>query len=141
MRSESFVTQKIVAGACRIAAGEQDRLHLGNLSIHRDWGWAPEYVETMWLMLQQDHADDFVIATGRTHSLEQFAEQAFAAVGLDWTKYVVSDVAMLRPTDILVVKADPSKAIEKLGWQAKLVMPDVVRNMVQAYQLSQLTKP
>lgn len=139
-RSERFVTQKIVAGACRIAAGKQDQLHLGNLSIQRDWGWAPEYVEAMWLMLQQEQPDDFVIATGHTYSLEQFADQAFAVVGLDWTKYVVSDVAMLRPTDIMVGKADPSKAFEKLGWQAKLVMPDVVRSMVQACQLSQFTK-
>lgn len=140
LRPERFVTQKIVAGACRIAAGKQDNLHLGNLSIQRDWGWAPEYVEAMWLMLQQETPDDFVIATGQTYSLEQFAEQSFAAVGLDWTKYVVSDAAMLRPTDIMVGKADPSKALEKLGWQAKLVMPDVVRSMVQAYQLSQLSK-
>ena len=138
LRPERFVTQKIVAGACRIAAGEQDNLHLGNLSIQRDWGWAPEYVEAMWLMLQQETPDDFVIATGHTYSLEQFAEHAFSVVGLDWRKYVVSDAAMLRPTDIMVGKAAPSKAFEKLGWQAKLVMPDVVRLMVEACQKFQL---
>ncbi|MEI6839067.1 MAG: GDP-mannose 4,6-dehydratase [Alcaligenaceae bacterium] len=137
LRPERFVTQKIVAAACRIAAGEQDQLHLGNLSIQRDWGWAPEYVEAMWLMLQQDQPDDFVIATGHTYSLEQFAEQAFAAVGLDWKKYAVGDAAMLRPTDIMASKANPTKAIDKLGWQAKLIMPDVVRLMVDAYQQTQ----
>lgn len=134
LRPERFVTQKIVAGACRIAAGKQNSLHLGNLSIQRDWGWAPEYVKAMWLMLQQDKPDDFVIATGHTYSLEQFAEQAFSAVGLDWRKHVVSDASMLRPTDIMVGKADPSKAKRQLGWEAKLVMPDVVRLMVDASQ-------
>ena len=134
LRSERFVTQKIVAGACRIAAGTQDSLHLGNLSIQRDWGWAPEYVKTMWLMLQQDKPDDFVIATGHTYSLEQFAEQVFSAVGLDWRKHVVSDVSMLRPTDIMIGKADPSKAKRQLGWEASLMMPDVVRLMVDAFQ-------
>lgn len=134
LRPERFVTQKIVAGACRIAAGKQDSLHLGNLSIQRDWGWAPEYVEAMWLMLQQEKPDDFVIATGHTYSLEQFAEQVFSVVGLDWRKHVVSDASMLRPTDIMVGKADPSKAKRQLGWEAKLVMPDVVRLMVDAYQ-------
>ena len=139
MRPERFVTQKIVAGVCRIAAGKQDLLHLGNLSIQRDWGWAPEYVEAMWLMLQQEYPDDFVIATGHTYSLERFVEIAFASVGLDWIKYVVCDVEMLRPTDIMVGKADPSKAFEKLALQAELIMPNVVRSMVQACQLSQLS--
>lgn len=133
-RAEHFVTQKIVAGVCRIAAGLQDQLELGNLSIQRDWGWAPEYVETMWLMLQQDKPDDFVIATGRTYSLEQFVEQAFMMVGLDWKNYVVSDVNMIRPTDNMVSKADPSKAKNQLNWQAKSGMPEVVRMMVEAYQ-------
>lgn len=134
IRPERFVTKKIVAGACRIAAGLQGELYLGNLTIQRDWGWAPEYVEAMWLMLQQDKPDDFVIATGHTYSLENFAEQAFSAVGLDWRNHVVSDAAMLRPTDIMVGKADPSKAKYQLGWEAKLRMPDVVRLMVEAYQ-------
>lgn len=138
LRPERFVTQKIVASACRIAAGLQDNLYLGNLSIQRDWGWAPEYVEAMWLMLQQDKPDDFVIATGHTYSLEQFAEQAFLAVGLDWSKYVVSDATMLRPTDIMVGKADPSKSNHQLGWNAKMVMPDVVRMMVGACQKTYL---
>jgi len=134
LRAERFVTQKIIAGACRIAAGTQDSLHLGNLSIQRDWGWAPEYVKAMWLMLQQEKPDDFVIATGHTFSLEQFVEQAFSAVGLDWRKHVVSDTSMLRPAEIMVVKAAPSKAKRQLGWEASLVMPDVVRLMVDDFQ-------
>ncbi len=140
IRPERFVTQKIVAGACRIAAGLQEQLHLGNLSIQRDWGWAPEYVEAMWLMLQKNAPDDFVIATGHTYSLEQFAEQAFKAVNLDWKKYVVSDASMLRPTDIMVGKADPTKANHYLGWQAKSTMPEVVQMMVEAFQASLHTK-
>lgn len=134
LRPERFVTQKIIAGACRIAAGTQDSLHLGNLSIQRDWGWAPEYVKAMWLMLQQDKPDDFVIATGHTFSLEQFVEQAFSAVGLDWRKHVVSDTSMLRPADIMVAKVVPSKAKRQLGWEANLVMPDMVRLMVDDFQ-------
>jgi GDPmannose 4,6-dehydratase len=134
LRPERFVTQKIVAGACRIAAGDQDSLHLGNLSIQRDWGWAPEYIKAMWLILQQDKPEDFVIATGDTYSLEQFTEQAFSAVGLDWRKHVVSDASIHRITDIMVSKADPSKAKRQLGWEASLVMPDVVRLMVDAFQ-------
>lgn len=134
IRPERFVTQKIVAGACRIAAGLQDQLHLGNLSIQRDWGWASEYVEAMWLMLQQDVADDFVIATGRTYSLKQFVERVFSALSLDWRQYVVSDETMLRPTDLMVCKANPSKARDILGWEAKSSMPDVVRLMVESFQ-------
>lgn len=133
-RPERFVTQKIVASACRIAAGKQSHLSLGNVSIQRDWGWAPEYVNAMWLMLQQEKADDFVIATGHTYSLAQFTDAAFSAVGLDWEKYVTSDLAMHRPTDISVGRADPSKAKAVLGWQANIDMLGVVRLMVDAYQ-------
>lgn len=133
MRHERFVTKKIVAGACRIAAGQQDLLHLGTLSIQRDWGWAPEYVEAMWLMLQQNQPDDFVIATGHTYSLQKFTEQAFAAVGLDWNKYVVSDESMQRPTDINFSMGNPNKARKYLGWCAKVTMPDVVIKMIDGY--------
>ena len=134
LRPERFVTQKIVAGACRIAAGLQDKLHLGNLAVSRDWGWAPEYIEAMWLMLQQPNPEDYVIATGQTHSLEEFVEQAFLAVNLDWRKHVVSDPKMLRPTDILLGLANPAKAKRVLGWTAKNKMPDVVRRMIEAYR-------
>lgn len=134
LRHERFVTQKIVAGACRIAAGLQDKLNLGNLSIQRDWGWAEEYVEAMWSMLQQAEPDDFVIATGRTHSLEQFVECVFSALELNWRRFVVSDPLMLRPTEILVGKANPIKAKQQLGWVAKLTMPEVADLMVRSHQ-------
>lgn len=130
LRPERFVTQKIVAGACRIAQGSQDKLHLGNISIKRDWGWAPEYVEAMYLMLQQEQPDDYVIATGESYSLEEFVAEAFACVELDWQKYVVTDASLLRPTDIAVGQGNPRKAREKLGWEAKYKMPDVVQMML-----------
>lgn len=132
LRPERFVTKKIVAAAARISAGSGEKLHLGNMAIRRDWGWAPEYVEAMWLMLQQDAPDDFVIATGESHSLEEFVEQAFAAVGLDWRDHVVRDKALLRPTDLATGRGNPARARDRLGWQARHRMRDVVRMMVQA---------
>lgn len=134
LRPERFVTQKIVSGARRIALGQQDKLHLGNLVIKRDWGWAPEYVEAMWRMLQQDSPDDFVVATGRSHSLAEFVEVAFSACGLDWRAHVVADASLLRPTDILEGRGNPAKARERLGWEARYQMPDVVRLMLEAEQ-------
>ena len=134
LRPERFVTQKIVHGACRIAAGKQKRLQFGNLSVQRDWGWAPEYVEAMWRMLQQPQPDDYVIATGETHRLEDLVAEAFRLVGLDWRQHVEIDRALLRPTDLAVGRANPAKAREKLGWQAKFKMRDVVREMVAAAQ-------
>jgi GDPmannose 4,6-dehydratase len=132
LRPERFVTKKIIAAACRIAAGSQEQLQLGNIAIQRDWGWAPEYIEAMWLMLQQDKPADYVIATGESHSLEEFIETAFSSLGLDWKKYVVSDPALLRPTDITVGRANPTRARELLGWQARYRMREVVRMMVEA---------
>ena len=133
LRPERFVTQKIVAGACRIAAGEdRGKLRLGNLSVERDWGWAPEYVEAMWRMLQSGHASDYVIATGETRPLEDFVARAFACVGLDWREHVESDKALLRPTDLKRGAANPSKAHRELGWQAQCRMDEVVRRMVDA---------
>lgn len=132
LRPERFVTQKIIKAACRIAAGSQEKLKLGNLAIRRDWGWAPEYVEAMWLMLQQSEPDDYVIATGETYSLEEFAAEAFAAVGLEWNDHVACDPDLLRPTDISVGRANPGKAEHILGWQATNRMHDVVRLMVEA---------
>lgn len=130
LRPERFVTQKVVSAALRIAEGSRERLQLGNLAIQRDWGWAPEYVEAMWLMLQQQTADDYVIATGQTHSLEEFVEKIFSFHGLDWREYVDISPDLLRPTDILVSKANPSRAWQLLGWEAKSKMTDVVRMMV-----------
>jgi GDPmannose 4,6-dehydratase len=132
LRPRRFVTRKIVAGACAIAAGDPSVLELGNLDVQRDWGWAPEYVDAMWRMLQQDAPDDYVVATGETHSLRAFVAEAFACVGLDWHDHVRQDPALFRRTDIAVSRADPSKARARLGWSATVRMPDVVRRMVEA---------
>ena len=132
LRPERFVTQKIIATACRIAQGSKEKLYLGNMSIQRDWGWAQEYVEAMYLMLQQSQPDDYVIATGESTSLEDFVAAAFVSVNLDWHDYVVVDSSLLRPTDLAVGKGNPGKAKRQLGWEAKYKMPDVVKMMVDA---------
>jgi GDPmannose 4,6-dehydratase len=132
LRAERFVTKKIVASACRISRGSREKLQLGNLSIERDWGWAPEYVEAMWMMLQQDAPQDFVIATGESHRLDEFVEAAFSYFKLDWREHVTMDQRLLRPTDISFSKADPSKAAKELGWQARRKMKQVVSEMIDA---------
>ena len=112
------MTQKILAGACRSAdAGGRGKLTLGNLSVERDWGWAPEYVEAMWRMLQTERADDYVIATGETRPLEQFVARAFECVGLDWREHVESDKSLLRPTDLQRGWGNPAKAKRDLDWE------------------------
>ena len=131
LRPERFVTQKIVSSACRIAGGSNEKLRLGNLVVQRDWGWAPEYVEAMWLMLQQPTPDDYVIATGETNSLEVFVEAVFLEVGLDWREYVVSDQSFFRPSDITLSQGNPERARQRLGWQAKFRMRDIIREMVR----------
>lgn len=131
LRPPRFVTQKIVSTVCRIARGSAEQLHLGNVSVQRDWGWAPEYVEAMYRMLQQPEPEDYAIATGSTYSLQAFVEAAFEAVGIDWRDRVVTDASLLRPSDIAINRADPSKAKAKLGWEAQYKMPDVVRAMVE----------
>ncbi len=136
LRPTHFVTQKIVRAAARIAAGSNERLRLGNIDIHRDWGWAPEYVEAMWLMLQQETPDDFVIATGRTISLAQFVEKTFQFFDLDSQEHVMADPALLRPSDIRYGAADPSLARERLGWSARTDVDDVIRGMCRAATLS-----
>ena len=132
LRPERFVTQKAISSACRIAAGKQDKLYLGNIDIQRDWGWAEDYVEAMYLMLQQEQPDDYVIATGESHKLAEFIEIAFRLVGLDWRDYVISDNELRRPTDIAVSRGSPKKAREKLGWEAKHKIADIVRMMIDA---------
>ena len=132
LRPERFVTQKVVRAARRIAAGSGERLRLGNLDIQRDWGWAPEYVEAMWRMLQHGEPRDFVIATGETRALRDFVAESFAAVGLDWKNHVETDPTLMRPTDIRISRADPSLALAQLGWQAETRMAEVVRRMVEA---------
>jgi len=131
LRPERFVTKKIVATACRIAGGSPEKLRLGNIAIQRDWGWAPEYVEAMWLMLQQEKPDDYVIATGESHSLEEFVAAAFAQVGLQWRDHVVIDPEFFRPTEIAVSRGNPQKAASTFGWRARYQMPEVVRLMCQ----------
>ncbi len=138
LRPERFVTKKIIATACRIAAGSPEKLHLGNIAIRRDWGWAPEYVEAMWLMLQQEKPDDFVVATGEINSLEDFVETAFSAVQLNWRDHVVLDTGLLRPTELAAGRGNPAKAHTKLGWQARYKMRDIVRMMVEAERNSNL---
>jgi len=132
LRPERFVTQKIVATACRIASGSKETLILGNIDIARDWGWAPDYVEAMWLMLQQDKPEDFVIATGQTSKLRSFIEAVFNTVGLNWNDHVKTDISFFRPTDIAEGHADPSKAKDVLGWSAKHKMEKIAQLMVQS---------
>lgn len=131
LRPPRFVTQKIVSTAKRIAHGSKETLTLGRLDISRDWGWAPEYVEVMWLMLQQDQPEDFVIATGKTNTLEKFVEEVFSTLGLEWQSHVDQSDSLIRPTDIITSAANPEKALKKLGWQAQFDMPLVVKKMLQ----------
>jgi GDPmannose 4,6-dehydratase len=131
LRNARFVTQKIVSAVKRIAAGSTEQLTLGQLNIARDWGWAPEYVEAMWLMLQKPIPADYVIATGETNTLEEFVIEAFSLAKLDWRDHVVQDKSLFRPTDILVSMADPTKALRELGWKAKSRMRNVVGMMME----------
>jgi GDPmannose 4,6-dehydratase len=132
LRPERFVTRKIVAAACRISRGSEERLRLGNMRIRRDWGWAPEYVDAMWRMLQRERPDDYVIATGETRSLEEFVAMAFAAVGLDWRQHVESDPGLQRPTDLESNYAVPEKAWRLLGWSATVKLEELIRRLTAA---------
>ena len=134
LRSRRFVTMKIAHAACEIAAGRQKELVLGNLNISRDWGWAPEFVEAMWRMLQLDEPQDLVVATGTAYSLQDFLAAAFAAAGLDWTDHVRSDPSLFRPSDPRVIVGDPSRTHEVLGWTAGKRAPDVARALVESIQ-------
>jgi GDPmannose 4,6-dehydratase len=131
-RGETFVTRKITRAVARIAGGRQDALYLGNLDAQRDWGYAPDYVRAMWLMLQQEVAEDFVIATGETHTVREFVELAFGQVGLDWEKFVKIDPAYFRPTEVDLLLGDASRARERLGWESTTTFPELVRIMVAA---------
>ena len=133
-RSQRFVTQKIISTALRISEGSQEKLELGRLDIARDWGWAQEYVEAMWLMLQQGSAEDFIIATGETNSLEQFVGESFNQLGLDWKNHVVINKDLIRPSEISISKANPIKALKKLGWKANYKMVDVVKMLLKDSQ-------
>ena len=131
-RGETFVTRKIARAAARIAAGRQDDIYLGNLDAKRDWGYAKEYVEAMWLMLQQDQPDDYVIATGETHSVREFLTVAFEHVGLDWEQYVKIDPRYYRPAEVDLLIGDPTKAENALGWKPKTTFRQLVEMMVDA---------
>jgi GDPmannose 4,6-dehydratase len=131
-RGETFVTRKITRAATRIREGLQAKLFLGNLDAKRDWGYAKDYVEAMWLMLQQDEPDDYVIATGETHSVREFLELAFRQVGLPWAQFVETDPRYLRPSEVDLLLGDASKAREKLGWQPQTSFPELVRLMVES---------
>lgn len=130
-RGETFVTRKITRAATRIKLGLQDVLYLGNLDAKRDWGYAPDYVEAMWLILQQDEPDDYVIATGEMHSVREFVERVFDRLGLDWRKYVRIDPRYFRPTEVDALCGDATKARAKLGWRPKVGFEELIERMVQ----------
>ena len=132
-RGHQFVTRKISDGVAKIHHGLQDFITLGNLEAKRDWGYAPDYVESMWLMLQQDNPDDFVIATGKTHTIREFLDSAFDVVGItDWEKYVKQDPRFMRPAEVDVLRGDASKAKYELGWTPKTDLQGLVKNMVES---------
>jgi GDPmannose 4,6-dehydratase len=131
-RGETFVTRKITRAVSRIKLGLQDAVYLGNLDAKRDWGYAPEYVDAMWRMLQQDEPDDYVVATGETHSVREFLEEAFGYVDLDFREFVRMDPRYLRPAEVDLLIGDPSKAREALGWQPRVTFQELVRIMMDA---------
>jgi GDPmannose 4,6-dehydratase len=131
-RGETFVTRKITRAIARIKYALEKKLYLGNLEARRDWGYAPEYVEAMWLMLQQDKPEDFVIATGETHSVKEFLQEAFSHADLDWHKYVEIDPQYFRPTEVEFLQGDARKAREQLNWEPKTTFKELVRIMVEA---------
>lgn len=135
-RGETFVTKKITHAIAKILKKTQDKLYLGNIEAKRDWGYAKDYVEAMWLMLQQKEAEDFVIATGETHSVREFLDEAFGLVNLDWHKYVEIDKRYYRPAEVDLLLGDPTKAKEKLGWKPKTTFKELVKIMLE-YDLKQ----
>jgi GDPmannose 4,6-dehydratase len=131
-RGETFVTRKITRAATRIKMGLQEKLFMGNIDAMRDWGYAAEYVEAMWMMLQADQPDDYVIATGETHSVREFLDETFSHLGMDWKKYVEIDPRYFRPAEVDLLIGDPTKAKQKLGWQPKTTFKQLVQMMVDA---------
>lgn len=131
-RGHEFVTRKIARGAVRIKHHLDKELRLGNLESKRDWGFAPDYVRGMWMMLQQDHPEDFVLATGHTHSVKEFTELAFGSVGLDYSDYVIQDPIYMRPADVELLVGNPMKAKQKLGWETQTSFEELVHIMVEA---------
>ena len=135
LRPARFVTRKIVSTACRIANGSPEKLILGRLDIARDWGWSPDFVDAMWRMLQQDKPDDYIIATGQTHSLEEFVERVFSCLGLNYKDHITSDTSFFRPTEILHSAGNPIKASHVLDWKASVLFDELIKRLVKAEQL------
>jgi GDPmannose 4,6-dehydratase len=131
-RGETFVTRKITRAVARIVAKQQEKLYLGNLDAKRDWGYAKDYVRAMWLMLQQDTPDDYVVATGETHSVQEFLEIAFGHVGLNWQDYVAFDPRYLRPAEVELLIGDPTKARQQLQWEPSVTFEELVQLMVNS---------
>ena len=139
-RGREFVTRKVTDAVARIKLGMQSELRMGNLDARRDWGYAGDYVRAMWMMLQRDLPDDYVIATGETHSVRELVETAFDCAGLDWRKHVVQDPALIRPAEVDLLLGDPTKANRVLGWKPEVAFSELVRMMVEA-DLRRHTKP
>lgn len=131
LRPDHFVTKKIISGACKIHRNKSHRISLGNINIERDWGWAPDYIEAMWLMMQKDQPKDYIIATGKSHTLKEFIDTTFRVLDLDWEKHLVIDEVLRRPTDLQIGRADPSKANNELQWKAKLGLNEIIENMIE----------
>lgn len=131
LRPDHFVTKKIIAAACRIHKDKSIKLSLGNINVERDWGWAPEYVEAMWLMMQQDTPQDFIIATGKSHTLKEFINRTFSSLDLNWEEHVLIDEVLRRPTDLQIGRADPSKANRELNWKAKYDLNMIIDRMIE----------
>ncbi|MBA7711108.1 GDP-mannose 4,6-dehydratase [subsurface metagenome] len=141
-RGETFVTRKITRGLARIIAGKDKKIYLGNLEAKRDWGYAPDYVEAMWLMLQQERPEDYVIGTGETHSVKEFLDEVFRYVNLDWPDYVEIDPRYFRPTEVELLLADSSKARKELGWNPRITFKELVMIMVDSdLELAGLDSP
>lgn len=135
LRPDHFVTKKIISTACKIHCNKAQRLSLGNINIERDWGWAPDYVEAMWLMMQQEQPKDYIIATGKSHTLKEFIDITFSALDLNWEEHVVIDEVLRRPTDLRIGRADPGKANAELNWKAKFGLNQIIESMIE-YELS-----
>lgn len=139
LRSSRFVTKKIISTACEISMGKDVKLNLGNIDIMRDWGWAPDYVEAMWLMLQNIQPVDFVIATGTTNSLRDFIKHTFEELNLNWEEHVISDQTLLRPTDLMNGSANPTKAKDILNWKSKFGLKEIIHEMIK-YELNNIAR-
>ena len=141
LRPDHFVTKKIINAACKISQNKARNLSLGNINIERDWGWAPDYVEAMWLMMQQSQPKDYIIATGQSHSLKEFITIAFKTLNLDWEEHVEIDEVLRRPTDLQIGRANPAKANSELNWKARFGLSDIIENMIESELVSSYRAP